>query len=244
MEESPPSPSTSDLPEGCAAPPKDASAPALLPAICTWGLCLVSLAAIATPYLFPAPQREPRATEIFAYPPEITLPSWQLLETQGMTTGNQPPGWHYRLQHRRLEPKMTAQILTVYQPYSDGNVSRLVAAYTEAKPAMVYIHTLEHPETGYFGAFLFQDQAYLSACVNPRGRSTVTEQQFAGNRYRYNLQLWKGLSGQGDWSDSRCLWTLLSTAIAPQSSPAEIAETFENLETAWVEWCQWWKHKF
>jgi cyanosortase A-associated protein len=205
------------------------------------GLCLVSLGTIAKLMVSEPVRgesvREEIAAQTFPYPEQITLPSWQFKTSEKAIVDGQPPGQRYTVQ----KDDLTAQISAFNQPYSDGNISRLLVAYTDAKPATVYIHPLEHPKTGYFGAFVFENQAYISACLNPNGLSTVTEQQFVSNQYRYNLKLLGWLAGQQDLTDSSCLWTLISAPIAPNSTPDEIAQIFQQLETLWVEWYGWWQ---
>ncbi|WP_234376125.1 MULTISPECIES: cyanoexosortase A system-associated protein [unclassified Synechocystis] len=83
--------------------------------------------------------------------------------------------------------------------------------------------------------------ATITACLNPNAPSTLTEQQFISNKYRHNLHFFAWLAGQKDLTDSSCLWTLISAPIAPDATPDEITQTFQQLETAWVEWYQWWQ---
>lgn len=91
--------------------------------------------------------------------------------------------------------------------------------------------------------FTHQQQAYLSACINPKGGSTFTSQQFDSNRIRYDFQfqrllLW--LFGREGLRDNRCLLTLLSTPLS-QASP-EAAYT--TLEQAWFSLYKWWHSRF
>lgn len=197
------------------------------------GLCGISLVTIAK---LSVSQPVTVEAQTFPYPEQITLPSWQLKTSETTIVEGKPPGQRYTLQQGDL----TATITAFHQPRSDGNVSRLLVTYTDAKPATVYIHPLDDPETGHFGAFVFDNQAHISACLTPNGPSTITEQQFVRNQYRHNLHLWGWLSGQTELTDSGCLWTLISAPIAPESTPDDITKTFQSLETAWVEWYHWW----
>ena len=199
------------------------------------GLCLLSVGAIAKLNFSKTVALE---SQTFDYPEQVTLSSWQFVDSEVARTKNKLPGRRYTFQRENL----TATITVHYQPSSDGNVSRLLVAYTEAKPATVYIHSLKHPKTGYLGAFIFQNHAYISACINPHGISTITEQQFVQNQYFHSLNLLPWLMGQRELTDSSCLWTLISAPIAPDATPNKITQTFKQLETAWVEWYQWWRH--
>ncbi|MBE9174573.1 cyanoexosortase A system-associated protein [Synechocystis salina LEGE 06155] len=173
----------------------------------------------------------------FPYPQQVTLPSWQLKSSETAIIAGKSPGQRYILQ----KGDTTATIAAFHQLHTDGNVSRLLVTYTDARPATVYIHPVEHTETGHFGAFVFENQAHITACLNPNAPSTLTEQQFISNKYRHNLHFFAWLAGQKDLTDSSCLWTLISTPIAPDATPDEITQTFKQLETAWVEWYQWWQ---
>jgi cyanosortase A-associated protein len=205
------------------------------------GLCAISLGTIAKLSVSQTLKGETgqldTTAQTFDYPDQVTLPSWQFKTSEKAIVEGKPAGQQYTIQKDDLTVKITA----FHQPHSDGNISRLLVAYTKAKPATVYIHPLEHRDTGYFGAFVFEHQAYISACLNPHGLSTVTEQQFVSNQYRHNLNLWGWLAGQKDLTDSRCLWTLISAPIPPNSTPEETTQIFQQLETAWVEWYQWWQ---
>jgi cyanosortase A-associated protein len=210
------------------------------------GLCVISLGTIVKSRIPETVKPETITGEIqknealnlaphFTYPEQITLASWQFKTSDKAIVEGQRPGQRYTFE----KDDLTATITAFHQPYSDGNISRLFVTYMGAKPATVYIHPLEHPETGYFGAFVFENQAYLSACINPKGSSTITEQQFVSNQYGHNLNFWGWLTGQTALTDSSCLWTLISAPIAPSMPPDEIAQTFQYLETAWVEWYHW-----
>ncbi len=42
-------------------------------------------------------------------------------------------------------------------------------------------------EVGYYTLYNDSKQAYITACINPRGGSTVTSSQFMKNQYKYDL---------------------------------------------------------
>jgi cyanosortase A-associated protein len=78
-------------------------------------------------------------------------------------------------------------------------------------------------------------RAYLDACINSRGGSTFTEEQFRANRIQYDVQfnrLLPWLLGQQELRDQRCLWTHLSIPLN-QSSPES---SYHILENAWFSW--------
>ncbi|NMF59370.1 cyanoexosortase A system-associated protein [Pseudanabaena yagii] len=97
---------------------------------------------------------------------------------------------------------------------------------------------------GYYAMFTYQNQAYLTACINPRGISTVTKEQFddnASDRAMDRDVIISWLLGQKDLRDRRCLWTLMST---PLTADKDRAATNQKLEKIWISWYEWWKTNF
>jgi len=97
---------------------------------------------------------------------------------------------------------------------------------------------------GYYAMFTYQNQAYLTACINPRGISSVTKEQFddnASDRAMDREVIISWLLGQKDLRDRRCLWTLMSTPLAADK---DSAATNQKLEKIWISWYEWWKINF
>jgi len=97
---------------------------------------------------------------------------------------------------------------------------------------------------GYYAIFNYQDRAYLTACINPRGISTVTKEQFddnASDRAMDRDVIISWLLGQKDLRDRRCLWTLIST---PLTGDYNLKDTNQKLEKIWISWYEWWKPRF
>ena len=97
---------------------------------------------------------------------------------------------------------------------------------------------------GHYATFDFQNRTYLTACINPRGISTVTKEQFEDNASDRALDRdvvigW--LLGQKDLRDRRCLWTVMSTPITPDS---DRNAANQKLEKTWISWYEWWKSRF
>lgn len=75
-------------------------------------------------------------------------------------------------------------------------------------------------------------KAYLTACINPRGGSTVTSHQFMGNRYQYDItwnRFMPWLLGHHVLRDDRCLWTQLSVPL----NGSIAADIYTALESIW-----------
>lgn len=97
---------------------------------------------------------------------------------------------------------------------------------------------------GYYAMFTYQNQAYLTACINPRGISSVTKEQFddnASDRAMDREVIISWLLGQKDLRDRRCLWTLMSTPLAADQN-SDV--TNQKLEKIWISWYEWWKINF
>ena len=194
--------------------------------------------------LFPNPPRD-RLNYSFDFPATVAIAQWQLINTEPLKTTDQDhlnPGQQY--QYIRQGDRVKIEVR--YEHYTDGNVNRLLNIYTPIKPATVWLTVKHREDIGYYGLFTYQDQAYLSACINPSGQSTVTEQQFVQNKYSYSWSpqrtlLW--VIGQNDLFDGRCFWTLLSTNVTSNSDTTSLEKAYQNLEEVWFDWYRWWKLK-
>lgn len=99
-------------------------------------------------------------------------------------------------------------------------------------------------DLGYYLVFEYQNRVYLTACINPRGISTVTREQFDDNASKSatdRVVVIKWLLGQTDLRDRRCLWTVLST---PFNTGGDRAIIDQKLEKVWILWYEWWKIRF
>ncbi|MBF2028492.1 MAG: cyanoexosortase A system-associated protein [Oscillatoriales cyanobacterium C42_A2020_001] len=176
----------------------------------------------------------------------VPLPGWQLINSEPITTNTEAKaGRRYRFQR-------DAVTLNAEQYYmaSDGNVSRYLFVHSPIKTANASMKVKFKPDVGHYGLVSHNGNAYLSACINPRGSSTVTESQFTQNRYANDLQIARiapWLLGQESLIDYRCLWTLMSIPLKNSSQSDAIAAesgAYQRLEDAWVSWHQWWQANF
>jgi cyanosortase A-associated protein len=177
-------------------------------------------------------------------PPSVPLPGWQLLSNAELKANKDSRfGRSYRYQQGNNVLNADVHYMT-----SDGNVSRYLFVYSPVRTANANLKVKYQPETGFYGVLSHQGKAYLTACVNPRGPSTVTEQQFTQNRYAHDLKVDRILPwamGQESLIDRRCLWTLLSTPVATDVTAGNSEEAaYKNLETAWLAWHQWWQANY
>lgn len=176
--------------------------------------------------------------------PTVPLPEWQLLNNSELKANNDSRfGRSYRYQQGDNTLNADVHYMT-----SDGNVSRYLFVYSLVRTANANLKVKYKPETGFYGVLSDKGQAYLTACVNPRGQSTVTEQQFTQSRYTYDLKpnrIVPWILGKESLIDRRCLWTLLSTPMQPNITPEASEEAaYKTLETAWLSWHQWWQANY
>ncbi len=206
-----------------------------------FGGTLLTLAKLTT-----SPKPDTAKQEANTLSATVPLPGWQLVNTEPITTNTEArTGRRYRFQQGN-----TTLNAEQYYMVSDGNVSRYLFVHSPVKTANASMKVKFKPEVGHYGLITHDGNAYLSACINPRGSSTVTESQFTQNRYASDLQLSRiapWLLGQESLIDYRCLWTLMSISLKQGSkSGALVAEekAYKNLEDAWFSWHQWWQANF
>lgn len=185
----------------------------------------------------------------FSFPAKVPLPQWQLVTSQPLpnqTVDQLPfgkvvlPGMYYRYKQNDLP----LDIKMRYQINVEGDVKHLIETNTDIRFSLNRSPVIrQHQQLGFYGLFVYKQQAYLDACINPRGGSTFTSTQFDYNRIHYDLEfsrLFLWLLGQQELRDNRCLWTHLSIPLN-QSSPNS---AYATLEQAWFSWYKWWQPRF
>jgi cyanosortase A-associated protein len=184
----------------------------------------------------------------FEFPPSVSLESWQSVESKPLpnNTKKEKPkyiaGIHYRytLNNRPLDIEMR------YLAENDGEVDLFLKTYTAIPTASDRFKPLlrQQEKLGFYNLFTHEGRAYLSACINPRGGSTVNLEQFRSNRDTYDMTADRWLPwllGQAELRDKRCLWALLSTPLKKKESPEQ---AYKILEQAWLPWYQSWMPNF
>lgn len=99
-------------------------------------------------------------------------------------------------------------------------------------------------EIGEYGVFADERSAYLTACIPPKGLTTITASQFEINRIQQVVNPQRALTNIFDYSsltDSRCLWVILST---PLNSGSLETASFRTLQSAWFELNLQWQPTF
>lgn len=200
--------------------------------------------------LFPTEEKK-QLTSNFVFPDIVPLSGWQQKETIKLKTFKATPlgpGLAPGQLYKYVNNQGYLEVEGRYEQYK-GNINRYIVIYRNMPPATLKPRIKYKKDLGYYGVFEDKDKVFLSACVNPKGESTATENQFSNNRFAngWGIQrtfLW--IIGQQDLFDGRCLWTIMSVPITnydPYQITLEkdLEDEYQKLETAWVEWYQWWK---
>lgn len=194
---------------------------------------------IATPKATKAP------SQTSALPATVPLAGWQTIAAAPIRSSSTTVGQQY--QYRQGRTLLTVELR---QEVGDGNVSRFLFVHTPIRGANANLQIKYQAGTGFYGVLVHDGMAYLSACMNARGESTVTEYQFTQNLYRHSLKpvrILPWLLGGEPLLDRRCLWTLMSVPTNPKllsSSSTSNGGTLRKLEGAWSTWYQWWQANF
>ena len=207
------------------------------------GVCLVT----AYSLIDPAAGRHQVAS--FLFPDTVLLDSWQLVKTEQLTDQRTDlsrrfdavkSGKHYSY----LKNGIPLEIEIRYVVGTRGNVSSLIGKQTAIPLKVFQSGDWHHVKgIGFYTLFLHKDRAYLSTCINSRGGSTITSEQFLHNRYIHDLKysfLVSWLLGEESPRDLRCLWTHLYTPV--NESEPEVA--YRILKTAWLDLYHWWQPRF
>ncbi|AFY50907.1 hypothetical protein Nos7524_5183 [Nostoc sp. PCC 7524] len=197
---------------------------------------LVSLISI----LFPSFGKPKNRTLIF--PKDVPLKPWQLSDYQSIqVVAEKYPDLLSRINYQYIKNDFKLNIDMRYlQNFYPADVTILRKHDNTKQPSNIVRYK---DGVGYYGLGLDKQNAYLSACINPRGGSTFTHAQYRHNRYSQDIsfeRLLPVLQGQEALIDKRCLLVHLSMPLQ-NSSPDN---AYKVLEQAWFSWYQWWQPRF
>jgi len=215
-----------------------------------WGLL-----ALAVAYMLLVPAAGARSVPPLAFPPQVTLPGWEQVATAPLSEIRPEDsrrfdlirsGQEYQLQRaaRGANRPVTAasEALTVQLRYvvgTLGNVDNMMQNQEIfPKGGFDDVEMRDAPSTGSYRVFHDGDRAYLSACIDPNGRSVATMGEFIANRRETVTpeRLGGWLLGRHPLRDRRCLWAHLFAPLEGQSPQA----LYPTLETAWqAGYSQW-----
>lgn len=201
--------------------------------------CGSALLVLAKVILLPIPDKP--KLDGFVFPQDVPLSQWKLTTSRALPKPNIEALqvislWNYQYTQK-------SQTLNIEMRYLTDNAdvfALLRSFYKASSPPKVR----QQEGIGKYGLGIDQNQrAYLSACINPRGGSTITQGEFTLNRYLYDVRpdrLVNLMLGKELLLDKRCVWVYLSIPLNGSSPEA----AYEVLENAWFDWYKWWQPNF
>ncbi|HIK06665.1 MAG TPA: cyanoexosortase A system-associated protein [Trichormus sp. M33_DOE_039] len=176
------------------------------------------------------------------FPEEVPLSQWRMISSQDVKINKEKyPELLSQRNYQYLKDDINLNIemryLQNFYP-ADVTIPKNHSSATKASNTVRYQEGI-----GYYGVGIYEQNAYLRSCINPRGGSTFTHAQYRQNRYSQDIsfaRLLPVLQGQEALLDKRCLLVYLSMPLK-NSSPEN---AYQILEQAWVSWYQWWQPQF
>lgn len=181
----------------------------------------------------------------YTFPESVTLSQWQLSSSEPVTphatqttsyiSGNLVAGKHYRYRQN----KKSLDIEMRYFADTNGNLKDFITSQMGEFSSGLK----QDQDGGFYSLYVNQNKAYLSACINPRGNSTLSTDQFNRNLMIYDTRLeriFPWLLGQAEFRDKRCLWAHLSMPL----DDTAVDDQYSSLEATWFEWYDWWRSHF
>lgn len=205
-----------------------------------------TLLALGKILVLPDPQKDDEQS--FAFPAEVPLPGWKARASYALRNGTVDgievrPFEGRRYNYDRAGVNLAIAMTYVTNPDANAQIFRYYSARLSSSGDRGSIVAHHSRDIGFYGFSIEKGRAFLRACINPRGPSAITYEQFVYNRYTYDLQfnrIFPILLGQEPLRDQRCLWTHLS--LSTQQISPELA--YSILDTAWRSWFPWWRDRF
>ena len=175
------------------------------------------------------------------FPEKISLPEW-----------SEPISNSTAIEYTAVEGEKKKQILGRTYKYSknsktltleifswntpDGNMYGFFEIYRQKENEKNKVPSMDikQKSESFFGLYYSQNAAHLTSCINPRGASTITNEQFRHNRSLYDLNpnRWLGvLLGTARLREWKCLWVNLSIPC----SLKDVDKCYTILTTAWLQ---------
>lgn len=146
----------------------------------------------------------------------------------------------YRYEYQQNSRKF--EIRNYYVQDSHGEIDLYAKMYVlNNKNSNTWVQRQD--QNGSYVLFEAQQTVYLSACINSKGPSTVTHQEFFANRNRHDFHLSRlvpVLIGREKPRDNRCLWVTISTPVQGES----VESVYQQVEAVWRDWYGGWSDQF
>jgi cyanosortase A-associated protein len=171
------------------------------------------------------------------FPEKITLADWRQIDSQPLNDRSIPQSsdfqgrniggqiYHYTQNDRYLT------ITIRYLVDTNGDLRPVIKQTTGKITPFLY----EDPNLGEYGMYSDDRQVYLISCINPQGKTTVTNDGFRHNSLRYSFnfdRILNWFSGQGSILNKHCLWVHFALPLG-DSTPEYL---YPVLKTAWFNW--------
>jgi cyanosortase A-associated protein len=173
----------------------------------------------------------------FVFPDAIALSGWKSSSHHSL---NNHPIRRDFIAGKLYQYSQNQSVVDVEVRYlvdTDGDVKHYLQGYQKRSSDRSSVRY--RPEIGFYQVSSDTHHAYLTACINSQGGSTVTGIQFRDNRNAHDLRsdrVIPWLLGQSSLRDFRCLWTHFSTPL--KDSPEQ---TYSTLESVWLAWYASWR---
>lgn len=200
--------------------------------------CVSVFFVLATVNLSSTPNKDPATA--YSFPQRVTLPEWQFTKSSELPqkANENVSGANAIVSGKRYQLiQNNVPLIVEIRPVinTDGSIQRLVersrVRSTSTDNSSIMIR--EKEEVGVYGLSIDKGHTYLDTCLNPRGKSTFTREQFMAKQTNYSMQpsrLIALLWGQERLNDHRCLWVRLALPAGKVQPKA----VYPILEKAWL----------
>ncbi len=171
-------------------------------------------------------------------PEAVPLPAWKEVSDPLIKIEAESPFQKPDEQYQYIQNDISLNIEMRY--ISGGDVKWFAQKY-QLPPSFPLMR--QQDQVGFYGLFVTQDRAYLSACINPKGISTFTQKQYQQNHSASSLEWDRLLAwflGKKQLKQRGCLWAHLSIPLEDYSPET----AYQVLEEAWFSWYSWWSTNF
>jgi cyanosortase A-associated protein len=207
----------------------------------TWiGLFIATIYTICTKQLLP----------VSILPQQIPLRDLQQITTKSLPVEKNDIPDPHRLsleisnqEYEYLKNGQKIEVQLLYEVNSRGDLNPFLQKLSPQSRRDSEKNTKQIPRIGYYTVYSDAKKAYLTACINPRGMSTVNSFQFMHNRYSDDLtwnRLLPWILGKTVLRDDRCIWAQLSTPL----NQGVATSVYPMLESIWSDKYNTWQSLF
>jgi cyanosortase A-associated protein len=193
--------------------------------------------------IFPATEK--KIIYDFTFPSLVPLTGWQQISSTPLTDKLVPDSVYFSGQnilgetYKYRQQDIVLEIQIRYLVDTNGDLKYFIKKYTSQVLPILY----KTEGLGFYSFYRDKHNAYLTACINPYGETTVTSDQFYQNNLRHAFQLQRiaiWLTHQTKILDKRCLWTHIKIPLE-NKTPESL---YPILKTAWFDWYRWWSQHY